>query len=61
MSQDVYLSQTDGRPELPAAVGQVVYQTLKSDISAASKLLSKDFGLGTVSCDVEEILLDSCV
>ena len=65
MSQDVYLSQANGRSELPAGVGQVVYQTLKSDISAASKRLSKedllDFGLGRVPCDVKELLVGSCV
>ena len=65
MSEDVYLSQADGRFELPAGVGQMVYQTMKSDINAASKLLSKeellDFGLRTVLCDVEELLLGSCV
>ena len=62
---DVHLSQADGRSDLPAGVGQVVYQTLKSDISAASKLLSKedllDFGIATVPCDGKELLVGSCV
>ena len=36
----VYPSPADGLSELPAGVGQVVYQTLKSDISAASSVKS---------------------